>query len=146
MREEWLEEIDERMAEIAESANRLIRTYWQTAKTEEANRNWKEWGKLSPRCRIGATGRAYLVWCEIQFINRPGDKGRRQKRFNEIPKGKSDSYHKGTLRRIAQNWELEMVMEYEEVFASMRRELGYLMNLRRKILEYETKGYSYAQA
>jgi hypothetical protein len=145
MKEEWVEQIDARMADIAESANRIIRTYWANAKKQESKLDWKRWGKLTPRCRVGTTGRAYLVWCEIEFRTRKTDKTR-YKLFKELPKGKGDSYHKGTLRRIAQDWELETVMEYEEMFASMRRELGYLMKLRSKILEYGKKGYAYEES
>jgi hypothetical protein len=142
MNKEWIAEIESRMSEIAESANRLIRTYWQTAKNQEASLNWKKWGRLSPRCRVGDSGRAYLVWCEIEFRTKRDGKTR-YKIFKELAKGKSDRYHKGTLRRIAQDWELEMVMEYEDLFSSMRRELGYLMKLKKQIIEYEEKGYAF---
>lgn len=141
----WADQIDSRMAEIAESANRLIRAYWQTAKEQEKRRNWKQWGKLSPRCRVGKSGRAYLVWCEIKFHTRRDGKTR-YKTFNELPKGKSDRYHKSTLRKLAQSWELEMVMEYEDLFASMRRELGYLMELRKMVVQYKEKNFAFEAA
>lgn len=144
MNEEMLGQIESRIETVGRDAERICAAYWQEASAFNKTARPFAWTRLTPKVRVVA-GRPHIQWSRIEYMNTGQTlKGSRlRRRYFDLPKGKGEGYNLNRLRGVANDWEKTVVDTYEGYFRKMRKEITYLMRLRRLVRDYIKKGIRY---
>lgn len=122
-------ELNERMNGLIAEAKRVCDEFYNFHHAGNQPRQIDDRSRLGVRVRT-RNGYVEIAWLHLRWAKVNG----RNKLFSDqIRKGRQFSYPMQRLRKRAQDWEVEKVVETEEKLARVREEYTYLVKAMRNI-------------
>ena len=125
-----LELLDERTRQLQQLARTLVDEYWLTHTQESIKRSGKDRGYTVPRCRL-LKGTLHIEWFRQRTAKTLNPQTQQRYVFSDyLPKGRECRYPDAVFQRVARDWELPLIQDYEARFADLRRRARALSQLR----------------
>ncbi len=114
-------------------AEHLVDSYWQNTISENREKQNSDKGWVGPRMRDGKDGVFYIVW---EFYNRKKRESTTYSQHIRKSASSASGYKPSHFRKYAQEWELPVIMEYEEQFDEIRCALRHLTRSRSSVVKF----------